>query len=197
MENTAVCKVVKAFAFGKLVKSQILMLQSPFRLDGKNFIMMASSYVILLDSYTKCFLKGLQVADPVHRHSSFCIRVILLWPSCRQLPVPPTACTEAVCLLWSLLGGSMSLWSVSCPLLSTLLLGAFSCSSVAGLISSHVVVGAQFFRTLNASLVCRSSAFSARVATCSLSCLSPHLPLSTPEMPGSSHAHLFWRAVPR
>ena len=86
VENIVVSEAVKFFAFGKIVNFQNLLRQSPFRLDGKQFFMMAS-YVFLLESHTKCSLKCPQVADPVHRYSCCCVPVALFWLSYRQLVI--------------------------------------------------------------------------------------------------------------
>lgn len=102
-----------------------------------------------------------QAAGLVHRHSCYCLSIVLIWVPHHQLS------DLLFCLHWSLLGWSMPLWSTSSSLPYALLSVADFilqfCCWAGGL--PHV-----FLKTLNASLVCGASTFLAKMATCSPSC---------------------------
>lgn len=148
MENIVVSEVVKAFAFGKIVNFQHFDISEPFQAGWQAFFFCDGLLCISTWFTYLMFSKCPQVADPVHRYSYCSVSAALLWLSYHQLPV------LLFCLHWCLLGWPGPLWSVSSPLPSPLLLGlSFSCSPAPGLGASHKVVGAEFFKTLNAFVV--------------------------------------------
>lgn len=157
------------------------------------FFMIASSCILLLDSSIlhKSLYPSLNVFWTVPRWLVQCTGTAVPGPlqPCSGCPTISSLISCSVCIEASWLVHASEECVYPSALCSQGL--TFSCSSASGLVGSHLVVSAEFLRTLNVSLADGTSASLAEMTTCSPSCLSPDLHLFTLEMSVSSHAHLF------